>query len=758
MDPAPTPSPLNSLKLPRWLIAIYAILVLFFVAGGTFLGILLGYKFNLPEIQALEDYRPDVITDIYSDDSKVIGEFAVERRIIVTHEEIPANLQNAILAAEDAQFFHHSGINYFAIVRAAYKDLISMRRAEGASTITQQLARLLLLTPEKLWDRKIKEVLLAWEIESRYSKRQILTLYCNQHYMGHGAYGVAAAADAYFGKPLKDLTLDECALLAGLPRNPGLYSPRLHPQAAKARRNYILDRMVTERMISPKVAAEAKTRPLTLKPRTRDAGVAPHFVEWVRQSLADRYSTEVIWRKGLRVYTTLNTEMQEAANKAIREGLREYDKKHGWRGPISNILKLPSASLQTYTHADWRNLIRPGDIVVGLVENAGGPSVTVRIGKYRAAVGPKEIAWTKAKSAAAILKPGDLAYFKIATLDETQNTATVLLEQSPEAQGALVTIHNATGEIKTMVGGYDFESSEFNRVTQAMRQVGSTFKPFLYSAALEKGMQPDSMILDDPISFTDALGRVWSPANYDGRFKGEITLRQAMMESRNVPAIKVGSQIGIKNVLIMARRFGLSGPMEAYLPLSIGACEATPLEMAAAFTTFPNLGKQPEPYFIRKIEDYDHVKKEETVPRLQKVLDPEIAQQMLGLLQDVVRGGTATAARSLQRPVGGKTGTTNDFTDAWFVGFTPTFTTAIWVGFDTKKSLGNKEAGSTVALPIWINYMEAILKDKPVEKFPVTEVTDQISLTESHETTPVKRKKLFVEELPGDGAPKRPQD
>jgi penicillin-binding protein 1A len=758
MNPAPTPSPLNSLKLPRWLIAIYAILVLFFVAGGTFLGVLLGYKFNLPEIQALEDYRPDVITDIYSDDSKVIGEFAVERRIIVTHEEIPANLQNAILAAEDDQFFHHSGINYFAIVRAAYKDLISMRRAEGASTITQQLARLLLLTPEKLWDRKIKEVLLAWEIESRYSKRQILTLYCNQHYMGHGAYGVAAAADAYFGKPLKDLTLEECALLAGLPRNPGLYSPRLHPQAAKARRNYILDRMVTVRMISPKVAAEAKARPLILKPRTRDAGVAPHFVEWVRQSLADRYSTEVIWRKGLRVYTTLNIEMQEAANKAIREGLRDYDKKHGWRGPISNILKLPSASLQTYAHADWRNLVRPGDIVVGLVENAAAPSVTVRIGKYRATVGPKEIAWTKAKSAAAILKPGDLAHFQIATLDETQNTATVLLEQSPEAQGALVTIHNATGEIKTMVGGYNFESSEFNRVTQAMRQVGSTFKPFLYSAALERGLQPDSMILDDPISFTDALGRVWSPVNYDGRFKGEITLRQALMESRNVPAIKVGSLIGIKNVLIMARRFGLSGPMEAYLPLSIGACEATPLEMAAAFTTFPNLGKQPEPYFIRKIEDYDHVKKEETVPRLQKVLDPEIAQQMLGLLQDVVRGGTATAARSLQRPVGGKTGTTNDFTDAWFVGFTPTFTTAVWVGFDAKKSLGNKEAGSTVALPIWINYMQAILKDKPVDKFPVTEVTDQISLTESHETTPVKRKKLFVEDLPGDGAPKRPQD
>ena len=746
----------ESRTLPRWLIAMYALLFLCFVAGGVLVGVLLGYRFNLPQIQALEDYRPDVITDIYSDDSKVIGEFAVERRIIVAYDDIPANLQNAILAAEDDQFFHHSGINYFAILRAAYKDLISMRRAEGASTITQQLARLLLLTPEKAFDRKIKEILLAWEIERRYSKRQILTLYCNQHYMGHGAYGVAAAADAYFGKPLKDLTLDECALLAGLPRNPGLYSPRLHPAAAKARRNYILDRMVTVRMIPPKVAVEAKTKPLVLKPRTRDAGVAPHFVEWVRQSLADRYSTEVIWRKGLRVYTTLNTEMQEDANKALRDGLRAYDKKHGWRGPIGNVLKQPSASIQAYAHPDWRNLIRPGDIIAGMVENANPSGVTVRIGRYRAAVGPKEIAWTKAKSASAILKPGDLAYFQIASLDETHNAANVLLDQMPEVQGALVTIQNSTGEIKAMVGGYDFEASEFNRVTQAMRQVGSTFKALLYSAALEQGMHPDSMILDESISYTDAMGRTWTPSNYDGKFKGEITLRQAVMESRNVPAIKVGSQIGIKNVLIMARRFGLSGPMEAYLPLSIGACEATPLEMAAAFTTFPNLGTQPAPYFIRRIEDYDRVKKEETVPRLQKVLDPEIAQQMLGLLQDVVRGGTATAARSLERPVGGKTGTTNDFTDAWFVGFTPSLTTAVWVGFDTKKSLGNKEAGGVVALPIWIKYMEAILKDQPVERFPVTEVTDQISVTESQNASPASRKKLFVEELPG--GVKSPQD
>ncbi|HYK87925.1 MAG TPA: penicillin-binding transpeptidase domain-containing protein, partial [Acidobacteriota bacterium] len=373
---------------------------------------------------------------------------------------------------------------------------------------------------------------------------------------------------------------------------------------------------------------------------------------------------------------------------------------------------------------------------------------TVKIGKYHATLGPKEIAWTGAKSPAKILKAGDLAEFQIVALDENRRTASVLLDQIPSIQGALITIQNSTGEIKTMVGGYDFESSEFNRATQAMRQVGSTIKPFVYSAAFERGMTPDSTIIDSPISFTDSLGRIWRPVNYDGKFKGEITVRQALTESRNVPTIKVASLIGIRNVIVMARRFGLTGQMEPYLPLAIGACEATPLEMASAFTVFPNLGIQAKPYFIRRIEDYDHVKKEETFPSTQKVLDTDIAEKMLALLQGVVQSGTATAARSLGRPLGGKTGTTNDFTDAWFVGFSPSLTTAVWVGFDEKKNLGNKETGAVVALPIWIKYMSEILKDKPVERFASPEVTDQV-MSESTEAVPIARKKLFVEDIPG---------
>jgi penicillin-binding protein 1A len=741
----------NKRKIPIMLWILLGFLLVVFIGVGSGLGILLSYEYDLPKIESLEDYRPDVITDIYSDDNKVAGEFALERRIVVPLEEIPPFLQLGILAAEDDQFYNHSGINYFSNLRAIYRDIISWSKSEGASTITQQLARLLMLSPDKTFDRKIKELLIAWKIEKQYSKQQILTLYCNQHYMGHGAYGVAAAADTYFGKQLRDLTLEECALIASLPRNPSIYSPFLHPDAALARRNYVLDRMAAEHMISVKLATEAKAKPIVLKTRQHDADIAPYFMEWVRQSLAGRYPTDVIWRKGLRVYTTLNHDMQKAANESLREGLRKYDKKRGWRGPVGNILKTTSVNLDTYSNPDWRTPPRPGDILIGLVLSVGESEAAVRIGKYQGIITAKEIAWTGADSPAKILKPGDLAYFKVASLDDAKKAVSLLLEQHPLVQGALITIQNDTGEIKAMVGGYDFETSKFNRSTQAMRQVGSTFKPIVYSSAIEKGMTPDSTILDAPISYTDDLGRVWRPSNYDGKFKGQITVRRAFIESRNVPAIKVASLIGIKNVLVMARRFGLSGAMEPYLPLAIGACEATPIEMASAFTVFPNLGLQPKPYFIRRIDDYDHIKKEETLPQSHRVLEPEIAKKMLDLLQDVVQEGTAVAAKSLGRPMGGKTGTTNDFTDAWFVGFSPSITTAVWVGFDEKETLGDKEAGAVVALPIWIRFMEQVLKDRPVEPFTSVEMTDQFA-GESDESAPMTRKKLFVEDLPSSNA------
>lgn len=729
-----------------WLWAFFVFLIFCFVAAGALIGTLAGYQYNLPKIQSLEDYRPDVITDVYSDDSKVIGEFAIERRIVASRDEIPHNFEMAIVAVEDDQFYHHSGINYFSNIRAIYKDIIRMKKSEGASTITQQLARMLLRNYEKTFDRKIKELLIAWKIENQYSKQQILTLYANLHNMGPGIYGVAAAADYYFGKPLKELTLEECAMIAGLPRNPSAYSPRLHPAAALARRNYVLDRMAAERMISARTAAEAKLKPLILKPPVHDdSEIAPHFLEWVRTSLAARYSTDEIWRKGMQVYTTLNIDMQKAARKALAEGLRNYDKRHGWRGPMGNVLQMPGVNIDGYQHADWRAFLNPDDIVVGLVKAVVDSEAVVKIGKYQATVGAREIAWTKAKSPAQILKTGDLAYFKIVSLDDTHKTASLLLEQHPLVEGAVIIVENKTGEIKAMVGGYDFGSSEFNRATQAMRQVGSTFKPLVYSAALENGMTADSIVLDSPISFTDSLGRTWRPGNYDGKFKGEITIRQAITESRNVPTIKVASQLGIKNVVVMARRFGLGGPLSPYLPLALGACEATPLEMASAFTVFPNLGIQAKPYFIRRVEDYDHALKEENGSQSRPVLEPKIAEQMLRLLQDVVQSGTATSAKSLKWPVGGKTGTTDDFTDAWFVGFSPSITAAVWVGFDEKKTLGARESGAVAALPVWINCMREILKDKPMESFAAAEPAGPV-IDDSSDSP--GSKSLYIEDLP----------
>ena len=728
-------------RIPLGLRVLFGVLILISIGTGAAVGILMGYRYNLPPVQSLEDYRPDVITTIYADDEKPIGEFAIEKRILASHSEIPPNLQHAIIATEDSRFYHHSGINYFAIARAVIKDLIrqSYPIGKGASTITMQLSRMLLESYEKTWDRKIREIWIAREIEKRYSKQQILTLYANLHIMGPGIYGVAAAADYYFGKPLQDLTLEECALIAGLPRSPGLYSPRTHPTASQARRNFVLERMADERMIAREEAEAAKRRPIILKPITRnDRTIAPHFVEWVRQSLSTRYSTDDIWRRGMRVHTTLNIAMQNAARRALQEGLRDFDKKLGWRGPIDNI---PASELTSYYHSSWRVTPQPGDIIVGLVEDVTAKEAMVRIGDWRGRIGTKEIAWTKAKAPSGILKTGDLAWFRIVTIDSNRRAVELALEQRPRVEGAIVILQNGTGEIKALVGGYDFSSSEFNRATRAMRQVGSTFKPIVYVAAFEKGLDSNGTVLDEPISYTDDLGRNWSPQNYDRRFKGEIPIRQAIAESRNVPAVRIAEAIGIQNVVVMARRFNLSGRLDPYLSLALGTGEATPLEMASAFTVFPNLGLQARPWFLRRVEDYDRIKKEERFPEIHRVLTPDKAAEMLELLQNVVENGTATAAKSLARPLGGKTGTTNDFTDAWFVGFTPSLTAAVWVGYDENKTLGDRQSGGVVALPIWIDCMKEILKDMRVEQFPTVDIVDP------SEDNPEGQSPIYMENL-----------
>ena len=721
-------------RLPAWVWCFFGVLILFSAGAGSALGIRYGYEYNLPNVQSLEDYRPDVITEVFADDGGVIGELYLERRIIVPYEEIPLYLQMAILATEDKHFYTHSGINYFSIIRAVTKDLIkrSFPIGKGASTITQQLSRMLLLTNRKTYDRKIKEILIAWKIEKMYSKQQILTLYCNLHPMGHGIYGVAAAADGYFGKQLKDLTLEECAMIAGLPSNPTRYSPRANPQAATLRRNFVLDRMADEGMIPPEVATEAKSKPLaTIQQKPGAGGPAPHFLEHVRLYLASRYSTEEIWRRGLQVYTTLNAEMQESAFTALRNGLENFDKRNGWRGPIVNISETSEPDMDAYSHASWRTPLVQGRIVAGLVEGFDDGQAVIRIQDYRGRIGSAQVEWTGLKSPSAILKPGDLAWFRVHSIDNSDKTVSLTLDQKPKVDGAMIVLENNTGAIKAMVGGYDFQESEFNRATQAMRQIGSTIKPLIYAAAFEKGLTQESTIQDTPFLYTDDLGRTWEPENYDGEFKGEITVRQALTESRNVPTIRIASLIGIENIVLMARRFGLTGSIKPYLSLAIGACEATPLEMASAFTVFPNLGTQATPYFIRKVEDYDHHIREENRPEHRRVLEPETAEEVLDLLQNVVQNGTAQAARALNRPLGGKTGTTNDFTDAWFIGFTPSLTAAVWIGYDRDETLGDRQSGAVVALPIWIEFMEKTLKDRPIEPFA--------SLGSKQQTAPYSR-------------------
>ncbi|HSW40299.1 MAG TPA: PBP1A family penicillin-binding protein, partial [Acidobacteriota bacterium] len=676
----------------------------------------------MPPIQSLEDFRPDVISPVYSDDGRIIGDFALQRRTVVSYEDIPPYLKLAIIAVEDAQFFNHNGINYFSIVRAVTKDLLrwSFPLGKGASTITQQLSRMLLDRYEKTWDRKIKEFLTARKIEQRYSKQQILTLYANLHHMGPGIYGVASAADYYFGKELKDLTLEESAMIAGLQANATRYSPRRNPSTALARRNLAIDRMAAENMISRKLAEETKLKPIVLAPARRsDSAIAPYFVEWVRQSLATRYSTDEIFRAGMQINTTLNIEMQQAANRALQENLRNYDKQRGWRGAIGAVPEEYADDLGAYQHPGWRSAPNPGEIVVGLVEKVGAAEASIRIGNYRGTIGSKEIAWTNATSPARLFKAGDLAYFRVVSLDHDLQTCGLLLEQIPEVDGAIIILDNSTGAIKAMVGGYDFRTSEFNRATQAMRQIGSTIKPILYTAALEHGLNADSTLLDEPFEHLDALGRKWEPQNYDRTFKGKISLRQALAESRNIPAVRTADLIGIDNLVIMARRFGLSGRLDPFLPLALGTNDATPIEVASAFSAFPNLGIRAEPYFIRSVTNHDNVTLEKHEPRTHQVLSPEIAAQMLDLLQNTIQGegGTGRSARSLNRPIGGKTGTTNDFTDAWFAGFTPSLTAVVWVGFNEKKTMGPRQSGGVVALPIWIDCMREILNDQPVEQF-----------------------------------------
>jgi len=693
---------------------VIGLLLLVSALVGATAGLLLVYSTDLPQVDQLEHYRPSSITELYDDQGRTIGSFALQRRVVASYEDYPPVLRQALISIEDKDFYRHWGINVWRIAGAAYRDIRSGGRVQGASTLTMQLARNLFLSPDRSFHRKIQEALLAVQIERRFTKPQIFTLYANQIYLGHGVYGFEAASQFYFSKPAKRLTLDEAALLAGLPKSPSYYSPITHPDHALKRRNLVINSMLEDGNITAQQAAAARDQPIHLEVAHDPDSLAPYFVEEIRRYLEAKYGSDQVHEGGLRVYTSLDMDLQRAANRAVFDGLAAYERRHGWRGRLQNVLT-GDVTLANYQDADWDSDPEVNGYVHALVLAVTPAAATIKFGRYSATLAPADASWTR-RRLLDILKPGDIAYVKILALNP-DGKARVSLEEDSGVQGALVAIDNATGEIKAMVGGRDFNVSKFNRATQALRQVGSSFKPYVYTAAIDRGATPDDTILDAPVTFPTPSGP-YEPHNYDEKFEGTITLRRALAQSRNIPALKLADNLGIKTVIDYAHRFGITANIPPYLPVALGAVEITPLEQTSAYSVFPSDGVHITPRYITKVTDYEGRTLEENFPDVKDVVSAGTARTMTAMLREVVLHGTGMAAASMNRPLAGKTGTTNNFTDAWFVGFSPSLTCGVWVGYDEKKFLGAKETGARAALPIWMDFMKTALAGKDPGEFP----------------------------------------
>jgi penicillin-binding protein 1A len=696
---------------------LVALFVLAAIAG-TVSGLLFAYSDDLPQITALDDYQPSTITRVKSLDGDVIGEFATQRRIVIGYDDIPASLRHAIVAAEDAGFDSHFGLSIPRIVITATRDIVYGQRA-GASTLTQQLARNLFLTLDKTWERKIKEAILTVQIEKRYTKREILTLYCNHVYFGHGAYGVESAARVYFSKRARDLTLEEAALIAGIVQLPERQSPYVDLPRATRRRNYVLQRMAEVGYVTQGEADAAKQKPVVVKGQPAPIqSPAPYFVEEVRKYLERTYGAKKLYEQGLTIETSLDLPLQEAANAAVDAGLRRVDKRRGFRAPKRNIIA-EGHGLEQFTVDRWSRPISVGDIVPAVVLGPGVPgapapraaagTIRLRMGHYTAALPKAGYAWTR-KTTAGFLRPGDLVDVHVAAVDEANERATVDLEQTPNVEGALLAIDNRTGQVRAMVGGFSFAHSKFNRAVQARRQLGSTFKPVVYTAAIDRGFTPASVLMDAPVAYPAGPGQpLYSPQNYDHTFKGPITLRYALEQSRNVPTVRLLEQLGPQTAVQYAKRLGFAGEFQPYLSMALGSGEATLLEVTSAYAVFPNQGVRMRPYHVLRVLDRDGSLLEENRAEPREAIRADTAYVMTNLLRGVTQRGTAAAASALDWPIAGKTGTVDDYTDAWFIGFDPDITIGVWVGRDEKKPLGPAETGALAALPIWIDVMKAYI-------------------------------------------------
>jgi penicillin-binding protein 1A len=671
---------------------------------------MLVYTVNLPQIDDLMRYRPNTITELYEIHGRVFGSFALERRIPVNYDDLSPLLREAVVSIEDKNFESHWGVNLFRVLGAAYHDLTSKSRAQGASTLTMQLARNLFLNNERTFGRKLQEVLLSIQMEHTFTKQQIFTLYANQIYLGHGVYGFEAGAQYYFSKHAKDLTLSEAALLAGLPKGPSEYSPILNPDKAFRRRNIVINAMLEDGKITAAQANVARATPLGLHIQPPPNSVAPWFVEEVRRELERKLGSDQVHEAGLKVYTTLDLDLQQTANHAVLNGLAAYERQHGWRGHLLNVIA-GGVGMEGFKHPDWIVPPQPGDYVHALVTGVLPYQVMARVGDRELVLVPEDWTWTKFKTADAFLKQGDIIYVHLRQPDG--NVLRGTLEEDSGAQGALMAMDNATGDVLAMVGGRDFNMSQFNRATQAERQTGSSFKPYVYTAAVEDGAKPEEKILDAPTSFGG-----YTPHNYEGNYLGNITLLKAFADSRNIPALKLAERVGIRKVIEVAHQFGITTNIPAYLPIALGSVEVTLEQQMAAYAVFPNDGIRISPRLIRRVTTADGAPLLEDKPAVNEATSAKVARTMMVFLREVTRSGTAAAASSLNHPVGGKTGTTSDFTDAWFIGFSPSTTCGVWVGYDNRESLGDKETGAKVALPIWIDFMHAAIAGKEGEVFP----------------------------------------
>ncbi len=723
---------------------------------GVMLGLLLVYSINLPQMTELERYRPSTTTELYDIHGKVFGSFALERRIVVPYSEFPPVLRQAIFSIEDKDFESNAGLNLVRVVGAAYRDLHSHGKAQGASTLTMQLARNLFLSSEKTYGRKLQEIFLTLQIERRFTKPQIFTLYANQIYLGRGTYGFEAGSEYYFSKHARDLTLPEAALLAALPKGPEYYSPVKYPERALRRRNLVIQEMLNDKRITAQQAEDAKAAPLGLRLETPPNSEAPYFVEEVRRQLEREYGVEEVHGAGLRVYTTLDLDLQRVANKAVLDGTAAYERRRGWKGTLENVLST-GADLDVYKHPDWTQGLTDGAYFHALVTDVSPARMTVKIGPMIATMVPADWAWTQKTRATDLAKVGDIVYVRVQSGADTE-TPHVVLEQDSGAQASMMAIDNSNGEVLAMVGGRDFAVSQFNRATQAQRQVGSSFKPYVYTAAMEAGMRPYDAVLDTPTTFFTA-GGPYTPHNYEADYRGSMTLVDAFAESRNIPALRLADKVGIKKVIEVAHQFGVTSDIPAFLPVAIGSADITLAEQVGAYSVFPNDGIRIAPHYIRHVTQADGLPLQQQRPQVSEVTSVEIAREMMILLQAVVQHGTAAAAGQMHHAFGGKTGTTNNFTDAWFIGFSPSVTCGTWIGFDNRQSLGDKETGAKAALPMWMDFMKAAVADKPDETFARPDAPKrkiEVAVTPDTDALPAVKPPANDDE-PDSDAPSTPQ-